>query len=217
MPRRRRFGVNRENRHRAVTNGLGCLAACLACTLGIIMLILGHTRGDKCKMRAIDVSSWADPKIDGNLIKWFKYTGALFLIAGCWANCTIGACPCHILEGIFGKIVLFLMYLITLLCNLLGFFWLFMASKARNPENSSNKMDINYCAPEIWITANVVVNIFWIVSGFGVLVVCAQLHRFFRSEEARRQPVILGKKKEDAKKTTTTKKQHHSSATANMA
>ena len=94
-------------------------------------------------------------------------------------------------DGVLCKMILFLMYLITLLCNLLGYLWLYLASQARTPDNSSEGA-VNYCAPEIWYTAKLVVNLFWIFSAIGALMVCAQIHRFFRTEEARRQPVILG-------------------------
>jgi len=179
------------------------------------MLIIGHTRADQCKMRAIDTSSWNKPEIDGNLIKWFKYTGVLFLVSGAWANCTIGACPAtlrtcspgvggalaDILAGICGKIVLLAIYLITLLCNLIGYFWIYLAKMARTPENSKIPGDMNYCAAEVWITAQIVVIIFWVISSCGALMVCAQIHRFFRSEEARLQPVYLGKSKQNDQKT----------------
>lgn len=128
--------------------------------------------------------------------------------SGLLANCTIGACPAtlrtccpgvgaaisDIMAGVCGKMVLFTMYLITLLCNLLGYFWLKMASRARTPANSELEGAINYCAPEIWYTAHLVVNAFWALSIFGALRVVAQVHRFFRSEESRHKPVFLGKK-----------------------
>ena len=208
--RRGRRGVQRvefleQNRHGDLANAIGTIAACLSLILGILMLILAATRGHKCKMQAIDVSSWNNSDIDGNLIKWFKYTGTLLLLVGLLANFTIGACPAtlrtccpgiggaisDLMVGVCGKMILFLMYLITLLCNLLGYFWLYMANLARTPNNSSEGA-VNYCAPEIWYTAYTVVNTFWVLSAIGALMVCAQIHRFFRSEEARRQPVILG-------------------------
>ena len=126
MPRRfpRHLSVLRQDRHGEFANGLGTLAACLACTLGSIMLILAFSRGDRCKMRAIDSTAWNRSDIDGNLIKWFKYTGTLLLISGMWANCTIGACPAtlrtccpgvggaiaDILAGVCGKMVLLTIY-----------------------------------------------------------------------------------------------------------
>ena len=123
------------------------------------------------------------------------------------ANCTIGAfptvlrtcCPgvggacADILAGLCGKLVLFVIYLITLLCNLLGFFWIYFAEMARTPQNSSQEGDPNYCAPEVWITANFIVNGFWVVSAIGLLMVFAQVFRFFRSAESLHQPVVLGK------------------------
>ena len=131
-------------------NAIGTIAACIALFLGILMLILAATRGNRCKMYAINFSSWGNNDIDGNLVKWFKYTGTLLLISGIFANLTIGVgpailktcCPgvggaiANICVGVCGKMVLFTMYLITLLCNLLGQFWLSMASRARKPDNS---------------------------------------------------------------------------------
>ena len=76
--------LHAENREGEVANALGCFIACAALVLGSVMLIVGYTRADKCKMRAIDESSWNKRDVDGNLIKWFQYTGSLFLIAGFW-------------------------------------------------------------------------------------------------------------------------------------
>ena len=207
-----RMELLRPNRHGELANAIGSIAACLATVLGAIMLILGYTRGDRCKMRAIDATSWTNNDLDGNLIKWFKYTGTLLIISGILANFTIGACPAtlrsccrgvgaaisDLMAGVFGKMVLFIMYLIVLLCNLLGYFWLTLASRARTPDNSELEGAINYCAPEIWYTAHFVVNSFWAMTLFGTLVTCAQVHRFFRGEEARWKPVVLGKKPKDA-------------------
>ena len=51
---------------------------------------------------------------------------------------------------------------------------------------------VNYCDPFIWYTAHIVVNAFWVISAFGVLMICAGISRFCRSEESRYQPIILG-------------------------
>ena len=45
----------------------------LAIVLGAILLIVVHEETGQCKMKAIDYSSWNDPNMNGNLIKWFKY------------------------------------------------------------------------------------------------------------------------------------------------
>ena len=45
----------------------------LAIVLGATLLIIVHEETGECKMKAIDYSSWNDPNLNGNLIKWFKY------------------------------------------------------------------------------------------------------------------------------------------------
>jgi hypothetical protein len=37
-----------------------------------------------------------------------------------------------------------------------------------------------------------VVNTFWVISALGVLMICAGISRFCRSEESQYQPIILG-------------------------
>ena len=194
----KRIELLEQNRHGDLANAIGTIAASLALLLGLLMIILGATRGDKCKMRAIDQSSWTADDKDGNLIKWFKYTGSLLLITGLLANTTIGACPAamrtccpgiggaisDIMVGVCGKMILFLLYLVTLLCNILGQFWLSMASEARTSFEG-----INYCAGDIWFMAHFVVNSFWVLSILGGLSVFSAIFRFCRSEESRRQPV----------------------------
>ena len=44
----------------------------LAITLGAILLFIANEESGQCKMRAIDYSSIDEPKLNGNLIKWFK-------------------------------------------------------------------------------------------------------------------------------------------------
>ena len=75
----KRVELLRQNRHGELANAIGTIAACLATILGTFMLILAFTRGSKCKMRVIDASSWANGDLDGNLVKWFKYTGILLI------------------------------------------------------------------------------------------------------------------------------------------
>ena len=204
MPKRNEL-IARDQRS-DFANAIGTIAACIALFLGILMLILAATRGNRCKMYAINFSSWGNDDIDGNLVKWFKYTGTLLILSGIFANLTIGlgpailktCCPgvggaiANICVGVCGKMVLFTMYLITLLCNLLGQFWLSVAGRARTPGNSDIEGQVNYCDPMIWYTAHVVVNTFWVISALGVLMICAGISRFCRSEESRYQPIILG-------------------------
>ena len=200
-----------ENRRRGVERTIGTLSAGLAILFGIIMLIIGYTRAEKCKMYVIDSLTFNNIAIPGNLIKWYRYTGTLFLIFGLWANLTLGACPDHVrhccgcigttisalLDSLFGKMVLFAIYLIIFLCNLLGYFWLHMADMGRTADNSEQQGSINYCSTEIWITAHAVIYSFWIMSGICTLVISGQIFRFFRTQESRMKPVVLGQKKKE--------------------
>lgn len=199
-----------ENRRRGVEHSIGTLSASLSILFGIVMLIIGYTRAEKCKMYVIDSLTFNSPEVPGNLIKWYRYTGTLFLIFGLWANLTLGACPDHIrnccgcigatisaiLDSLFGKMVLFALYLIIFLCNLLGYFWLYMADLGRTTDNSEQQGSINYCSAEIWNTAYAVIYTFWIMSCICTLVISGQIFRFFRTQESRMKPVVLGQKKE---------------------
>ena len=191
---------------------LGSIAACLMFFIGIILIIIGYTQRSQCKMHAIDSTSWNKSDLDGNLIKWFKYSGWIFLMTGILANCTVGACPatmttacpicccpclCGMLSDIFtgvcGKMLLFAMYLVCILCTALGQFWLYMASLYRTRENSELQGSINYCAPFVWYTAQATVKIFWTIICFSILGVLAKIHRsFFRSQEELQKPLFLG-------------------------
>ena len=159
-------------------------------------------------MYVIDSLAFNDSSIDGNLIKWYKYTGTLLLPFGLWTTLTLGACPGYVrhccgcigetissvLESIFGKMVLFALYLAIFLCNLLGYFWLHMAEMGRTVDNSEEPGSINYCSSEIWITAHGIIYTFWTLSGICALVITGQIFRFFRTQESKMKPVVLGKK-----------------------
>ena len=78
MAKRRKGGRKKnvlhlkDQRNGVSTSAIIQLYGGLALILGITLLALGHTKGDRCKMHAIDFSSWNDPNLDGNLVKWFK-------------------------------------------------------------------------------------------------------------------------------------------------
>ena len=198
-----------ESYNRGVEHAIGRLSSGIATFFGIVMLIIGYTRGAKCKMYVIDSLTFNNPDIDGNLIKWYKYTGAIFITVGLWSTLTLGACPEYfrhccwcigeiitaLLDSIFGKMVLLALYLVLFLCNLLGYFWLHMASLGRNVNNSEQQGSINYCSSEIWIAAHIIIYTFWTLSGLCALILCGQIFRFFRTHESRVKPVVLGKKK----------------------
>ena len=144
----------------------------LAITLGAILLFIAYEESGQCKMRAIDYSSMNDPKLNGNLIKCFKYTGALLLTAGILTQCIIGPIPdiCEnccccgigpcigaILSSSLAKLTLAFITLVLALCNFLGYFWIHMAAKSRTTENSQSPGSPNYCPPVIWYTAHVAV------------------------------------------------------------
>ena len=63
----------KEQNYGLSTSTLVQIYATLALVFGIILLSLGYNKSDQCKMHSIDYSSWNNPKLDGNLIKWFKY------------------------------------------------------------------------------------------------------------------------------------------------
>lgn len=70
--------------------------------------------------------------------------------------------------------MLFVFYITTLFCNIIGFFWLYMVGLARTESNSSRPGEVNFCMPEIWYMAHIVVNIFWIITVLG-----AKIYRLF--------------------------------------
>merc|ERR1712136_230690 len=186
-----------------------CIASFL-CIFGISLLILGSTRGSACKMMVIDASSIGDDKKDGNLTKWCIYTGVIYVVTGVIACLSVGPfaiamknrCLClgaivyEIFGGICGKLLLFFMFWLSLVANLLGFFWIHMASLARQSQDS-NEVDFeyggrNYCAPEIWYLANFVVYSFFVVSVFLVIRLGANIFSFFRGDEDDIEYIELG-------------------------
>ena len=133
--------------------------------VGVSMLIIGNSLGDECKMEAIDKSSYEDDDKLGNLPKWFIYTGALIVLTGLWAMMSIGLIPlfcrykCHkcggniyakLMDSFCTKLILIYVVLITVICNLIGTFWIYAAKLSRTPANSYYSGDVNYCHPVLW-------------------------------------------------------------------
>lgn len=200
------------NQYEDTANPIGSFAACVPILFGLVMLIVAYARGYKCKMQAIDQSSWNDPGKDGNLVKWFKYDAILLIIRGILTSAKacpdslqtccprLGTCITNIMTGCCGLLVLYSINIVTFLCNCIGYFWLYLASQRRSDANSQVEGAINYCAPEIWYTAQVVVNTFWLLTALEVILTCGKIHNFFRSDEARRRPLILGYNKTEKKR-----------------
>jgi len=178
-------------------NTIGSCISCLAILAGLVMVTLGKTMGEECKMRCIDVSSYNKPGKPGNIPKWFVYTGSIIAICGGLGCLTVGVVPyclrdysynvggllADVLSGLGGRIVLMMTYILVALCNLIGYFWYFMAATSRYPENSAEPGDPNYCHPVMW-------NLLWaIVHGFALVTIMvfvsigANIHRFFRGDD----------------------------------
>merc|ERR1712080_267515 len=153
-----------------------------------------------------------DDNKDGNLIKGCTYTGVIYIITGIIACLAIGPCliglrrkwPClgtilyDVLTGICGKLLLFLMFWISFISNLLGFFWLYMAGLARGAQDTSEG-DFqyggkNYCAPDVWYFSHFIVYSFFVVTVFLVIRVGAKIFSFFRGDEDDIEVIELGEK-----------------------
>ncbi len=161
------------------------------------MLTLAYSLGDQCKMRCIDPSTWGNDQEFGNLPKWFIYTGSNLMFASYIACCAVGplADPCreyspliggvvaNVLQGLAGKLSLFVMFGIVSMCNLLGCFWIYMASLCRTDDNSTAEGDPNYCHPLLWNSAYFITNGFWIVMLATFISIGARIHKFFRGAE----------------------------------
>jgi hypothetical protein len=82
----------------------------------------------------------------------------------------------NILTGLFGQLILFILWLITLFLCLLGSFWLYIANLHRTEDNSSIEGDPNYCAPVIWNLSIVAIYLFWIFSGITIIATVSQIY-----------------------------------------
>ena len=186
--------------------GFGVAASYFACCFGVLLLLIGNTRYGVCKMKAIDASTWGKDSEFGNLIKWMNYMGTIHVVSGCVGCLALGplsvgmreSCPCignvcfAVMTGLFGKLLLFFMFCLAFFSNLLGYFWLYMASLARNDSNSQVQGDLNYCAPEVWYLARICVNGFWFFAIVIIIKVGATAHKFFRQNEAMLDVIELG-------------------------
>ncbi len=200
--RRRRGKVKvklkvRQQGAQDAANAVGTCVSCCACVVGIWMLSVGKGLGSQCKMRAIDVSSWGDDTKLGNLPNWFVYTGSIILISGYIACCSVGPIPvgmreyspvlggtiAAVMSGLFGKLILFVLFGMVSLCNLIGCFWIYMASLARTPDNSSEEGDPNYCHPVVWNSAFFITNAFWVITIAMAISIGATVHKFFRGDD----------------------------------
>ena len=88
---------------------------------------------------------------------------------------------------------MFFFFCLAFVSNLLGYFWLYVASLARNEFNSSEPGMDNYCAPDVWYTAQFAVNGFWVCALIIIVKTGASAHKLFRGNEALIDVIELGK------------------------
>ena len=105
------------------------------------------------------------------------------------------ACIGAILSSLLSKLVLLCLSLVILLCNFLGYFWIYMASKSRNEENSSNPGSPNYCAKDIWYMAHITIYSLFIIYALMILRMFASFYwHFILTEEEKFNVMKIGMK-----------------------
>ena len=95
-----------------------------------------------------------------------------------------------ILTGFFGRAILFIVWIFSLLLCLLAAFWLYIAKLHRNVDNSSIEGDPNYCAPLVWFTAQIAVALFAIFSVMTAAATAAEFYYFLQGPQLYYQAVI---------------------------
>ena len=163
--------------------------------VGATMLITNSQLGDKCKMEAIDKSSYYDDAEPGNLPKWFNYTGTLFVLTGVWTLIAFGLAPllcrykcrrcggnlwANILESTCSYIILAFGIIISMIMNLIGSFWIYAAKLSRTAATSAEPGDVNYCHPVVWNMAIFITNFFWVLLILGGISGLARVHHYLR-------------------------------------
>ena len=162
---------------------------------GVAMLMIISNLGDECKMEAIDKSSYYDNTKLGNLPKWFNYTGTLFVFTGLWAVMASGLIPlfcrykcrrcggniwAKLMEGFCSYLILTYAVLVTIICNIIGSFWISLAKLSRTAANSNESGDVNYCHPIIWNMGNFVTKFFWVLLILGAISGISKVHHSLR-------------------------------------
>ncbi len=168
-------------------NGSATCVTCFAICCGLTMVVMAEALGDKCKMRAIDSSTFDHEGERGNLPKWFRYTGAVVLTSGLFACCMRGGCPmmpkrcspcgcscANVMTSVVGKLLLTIFIGMISLCTLIGCFWLCIAHVARTPHNSTEEGDENYCHPVLWNSGWFFLGTLFLAILVGTYVVCAK-------------------------------------------
>ena len=182
--------------------------------VGVAMLIIVDKLGDECKMEAFDKSSYYDSAKMGNLPKWFNYTGTLFVFTGLWAVMATGLIPlfcrykcrrcggniwAKLMESFCSYLILTYGVLITIICNIIGSFWIYAAKLSRTATNSYESGDVNYCHPIVWNMANIVTNAFWVLLILGAISGISRVHHSLRGHLS-----PFGKKEESERETKIT-------------
>ena len=163
--------------------------------IGGTMLITNNQLGDKCKMEAIDKSSYYNDAKPGNLPKWYDYTGTLFVFTGVWALMACGLAPllcrykcrrcggnlwANILESTCSYIILAFGIIISMIMNLIGSFWIYAAKLSRTAATSAEPGDVNYCHLVVWNMAIFITNFFWVLLILGGISGLARVHHYLR-------------------------------------
>lgn len=95
----------------------------------------------------------------------------------------MGGALAEMMRGVCGKALACCFFSVLIVCNFLGWLWLYLASLSRTDANSSEEGDPNYCPPAVWNTAYFIVNAFWCVLLFVFLRVGAKVYMFFRGDD----------------------------------
>ena len=140
----------------------------------------------------------------------YRYTGALLVSAGLLTQCIMGpipeiledCCCCGlggcigaILSSLLSKMILFALSMIIILCNFLGYFWIYIAKKSRTVENSSGPGSPNYCDTSIWLVAHVTIyTLFTILILLIVRMFASFYYNFILSENVKMNPIYINAK-----------------------
>ena len=109
--------------------------------------------------------------------------------------CGLGGCIGAILSSLLSKMILFALSMIIILCNFLGYFWIYIAKKSRTVENSSGPGSPNYCDTSIWLVAHVTIYTLFTILFFLIVRMFASFYyNFILSENVKMNPIYINAK-----------------------
>ena len=188
--------LNKKQARIVAVNVFGVTLSVLGSIMSITMILVGHTLGGECKIKAIDSKTFLKDEIRGHLPNWLIFSGYVILATSIVASMTVGAFPlmlrqwskvvggaiADIITGFLGKFVLALFYFAMIVCNLLGCLWVYLASINRTPANSLGKHAPNYCQPVVWGLSQFVTKSFWILSFIVGIRLSSEFYKLFRND-----------------------------------